>query len=95
LDKKEFPAWQELEVVLNRKVKNLNSGVYFDLFELFFGGLDRVLKKLQLKILPSSLKENLNKDTRVVMNDWVLKMYAKDRREIYRKRYSDRLGGVL
>ncbi|MBU1165168.1 hypothetical protein KKA15_06455 [Patescibacteria group bacterium] len=45
---------------------------------------EKVAKKIQLMIMPNKLKSLANKDTRVVINDQILKFHENDRREIYR-----------
>jgi len=45
---------------------------------------EKAARLIQLLILPKKLKELVNKDTRVILNDQVLKFHDNDRREIYR-----------
>jgi len=49
--------------------------------------LEKYLKKLQHNHLPENIKQLANKDTRVVINDDVLKFHIQDRRQIFRERY--------
>jgi len=42
-----------------------------------------IFKNYQMKIMPTKLKELANKDTRVVINDCMLKFHDNDRREIF------------
>ncbi|MFH1565028.1 MAG: hypothetical protein ABIC82_04215 [bacterium] len=51
--------------------------------------LEKFSKKVQSKFMNSRLKEMANKDTRVVVNDGVLKLFAVDRREEYMKRWME------
>lgn len=44
-------------------------------------------KKIQLKIMPVDLKQMMNQDTRVVVNNQVLKFHRQDRREEYLKKF--------
>lgn len=53
--------------------------------------LEKFSKKIQLKFMNSKLKEIANKDTRVVVNDGVLKLFAVDRREEYMKKWMETL----
>jgi len=71
------------------------SGFYRDTVDLFVGGLEKNLKAWQLRKLPIALKKGMNKDTRVTINDQVLKLHSKDRREEYRRRWQERLEIVL
>jgi len=45
---------------------------------------EKAAKLIQLTILPKKLKALANKDTRVVINDQILKFHDNDRREVYR-----------
>lgn len=48
-------------------------------------------KKIQLKIMPVDLKQMMNQDTRVVVNNQVLKFHRQDRREEYLKKFKQSL----
>ncbi len=49
--------------------------------------LERQLKKLQWRKFPPTIRELANKDTRVVINDDVLKFHVDDRRQVFKDRY--------
>jgi len=85
LDK--MPNWTEVVTENNLMIKRENSVFYRDVIDLFVGGLDVNLKNYQLKVMSPVLKELMNKDTRVVVNDGVLKLISNDRREYYRNLY--------
>lgn len=91
--KKYLPNWQPIESAGRRDLGNGFSFFYYDLIDLLFGGLEKDVKKLQLKKLPSSLKNLMNKDTGVVINDQVLKLHVKDMRKEYRKKWEEGLAG--
>jgi len=89
-----LPNWQPLEEVRRRQITNPASGrttFYRDLVDLFIGGLEPQAKSLQLKILPLELRELMNKDSRVVINDKIIKLHANDRREEFKKNYELRI----
>lgn len=48
-------------------------------------------KKIQLKIMPVDLRQMMNRDTRVVVNEKVLKFHRQDRREEYLKKFKQTL----
>lgn len=54
------------------------------------GFLEPIFKKVQLKALPRAIKEMANKDTRVVVDDKILKFHTNDRREEYRKKWEEK-----
>lgn len=79
-----------------QSVQRRNSGkglasFYDDTVDMLLGGLEPNAKKFQLNRLPNNLWNIMNKDTRVVINDQVLKLHVKDRREEYRKLLQDKL----
>ena len=85
-----IPNWQKTrnsqDMILAKK-----KLFYKDVLDLFFGGLENTFKKIQLKILPNDLREAMNKSTRVVINDSVLKMHVFDRRKIFIDKYKKNL----
>ena len=56
--------------------------------------LEKYAKNLQLRILPLSYKRIMNKDSRVVINDKVIKLHENDRRRMYQKKYLELLGDL-
>lgn len=59
--------------------------------ESFGNILERMARKFQMRILPKGLRDIVNIDTRVVMNDKVLKFHQEDRREEIRERFIKKL----
>lgn len=56
-----------------------------------FNFLERLAKKIQLKILSPKLRKMANKDTRVIINDKMLKFHSNDRRKHYQKNYKSKI----
>jgi len=77
---KALPNWEQLIVSPHRNIGKCPSFVYREIIDLFIGGLEKQFKNLQLKILPNDLRKLMNTDTRVVINDDILKLHVKDRR---------------
>lgn len=52
------------------------------------GGVrEKLLRWLQLRLLPKELQELRNKDTRVIINDQMIKTHSNDRREYYKEQF--------
>ncbi|MBU0636946.1 MAG: hypothetical protein ABH818_01585 [Patescibacteria group bacterium] len=80
-----LPNWQ-----LNNTSECCQTGqllfkFYHNFIDLFFCYLEQRFKTLQLKILPQKLKNMKNNDTRVVINDQIIKLHSNDRREKYNR----------
>ncbi|MBI4135229.1 hypothetical protein HY477_00640 [Candidatus Uhrbacteria bacterium] len=56
--------------------------------------LERILKSVQLRILPASLKALANQEAGVVISDEFLKFHANDRRAHFRQEFSRRFAQV-
>ncbi len=56
--------------------------------------LERRYRRFQERVLPEKLRRLANQDTRVVMNDAVLKFHENDRREEFRQKFAARLQEV-
>ncbi len=66
---------------------------FFETWLRLFGNMpERMARKFQMRMLPKNLKEIVNIDTRVVMNDRFLKFHQEDRREEIRERFIKKLG---
>ena len=62
------------------------SRFYRDVVDMFFGGLERRIKEIQLEIMPRQIKDIMNIDSRVVASDKIIKLHVNDRREEYRSK---------
>lgn len=70
-------------------IKNLGELIFINKF------FHKVLKKLQLKYFPEKIKKLMNKDTRVMINDDILKMHTIDNRKKYYTLYKENLDNLL
>ncbi|MBI2459603.1 MAG: hypothetical protein HYV53_03570 [Parcubacteria group bacterium] len=84
-----LPNWRPIYPVKQRQIKPVLGEFYHDLADLLLGGLEPQFKALQLKLLPWRLKNLMNQDSRVVINDKIIKLHANDRREEYRGKYEE------
>lgn len=80
-----LPNWQSAHITKRRIVKPMVGNTYSDIVDLLIGGLEKELKKFQLKILPRKMQKIINKDTRIVVNKSTIKLHIKDRRQKYRE----------
>ena len=55
---------------------------------------ESLARKFQLKIMPSKLKEMMNKDSRVMVNGKLLKFHLEDKRENYLKLWRSKLNEI-
>ncbi|MCK5320715.1 hypothetical protein KAJ61_05005 [Candidatus Parcubacteria bacterium] len=82
-----LPNWLPAYSGRARDVGSSFSDFYRDFIDMLIGGADSLLKKIQLRIMPNVLHRQMNIDTRVVVNDKILKLYVNDRREEFRGKY--------
>lgn len=59
--------------------------IWVRFFESVLGKFENASRRLQLKIMPSQLKELMNKDTRVMVDKRMIKLHTKDRRLTFQK----------
>ncbi|MBI3963523.1 MAG: hypothetical protein HY341_00840, partial [Candidatus Kerfeldbacteria bacterium] len=57
--------------------------------------IERTARVLQQRILPAHLRAMANRDTRVIVNDHMLKFHDKDRRDQYRQAFERRFRSVV
>ncbi|MEK7203438.1 MAG: hypothetical protein AAB653_03925 [Patescibacteria group bacterium] len=83
--------WQK-QICLNKQiVRSKMFQFYYNAIDLFIGFLEQRFKTLQLKLLPQKVKSMMNRDSRVVVNDQIIKLHINDRREEYNKNYELRI----
>ncbi len=93
--KEYLPNWQPVKMGRRRQAGQGLSKIYHDIVDLLLGGLEQSVKRWQLKKMPDNLKNIMNKDTRVIVNNKVLKLHIKDRREEYREKYLQKMNKLL
>jgi hypothetical protein len=82
-----MPNWTEVMTANSSLVERENPVFYRKVIDFLLGSQEVNLKKYQLRVMAPALKELMNKDTRVVVNDGVLKLISNDRREFYKNLY--------
>jgi hypothetical protein len=76
------PAW---------RVAPTSWSYFFYIF--IFWWWEPILKKIQIKIMPPDLRQLANQDTRVILNDQILKFHGReDKRQEYSKLWQEKLG---
>jgi hypothetical protein len=89
---KTLPNWEKrLAGSARRDAGRGPEQFYHEVVDLFFGGLEQWFKGLQFKLMPKNLQIMMNKDTRVVINDKILKLHTNDRREEYREQFMKKI----
>ena len=86
-----LPNWRPVKTGGNRHVRGKESK--FNLLNLL-NNFENKFKKLQLNLMPAGLKELTGKDTRVVVNDKVLKLHVNDRRGEYRNKFFNKMDNL-
>ncbi|KKR21657.1 MAG: hypothetical protein UT48_C0005G0030 [Parcubacteria group bacterium GW2011_GWE2_39_37] len=83
--KKYLPNWQP---ILSFTKKTAATGkLYYKVVDFCLGWLESGCKNLQHSLMAKELKEKMNLDTRVVINDQLLKLHSNDKRQEYNDRY--------
>ncbi len=93
--KDEFPNWKMVKSG-HRYFTEKGSNFLIKFF-LFFLGLpgEFFLKKIQIWKFAKIIKDNMNRDTRVVVNDDILKLHVTDRRKKYKRKFIEKLYEVF
>jgi len=84
-----FPNYFYQEISNKRKIKIINNNFYKKNWELFFGGLEQRMKKIQLKIMPNNLLKLASQKKGVILTDSIIKLHLNDRRDEFSKRYNE------
>ncbi|OGF37243.1 hypothetical protein A2531_02750 [Candidatus Falkowbacteria bacterium RIFOXYD2_FULL_34_120] len=79
--RKIFSNWIPHKSVYFRDAGKPFPRVYHDIIDLFFGGLSYKLKNWQIRMMPDILRQMMNRDKRVIVQDGILKLHVNDRRE--------------
>lgn len=91
----EIPNWFPININYRRKI-NSDFKIVKNFFELIFSLIpEKYYKKLQLKILPPRIKELQNLDTRVVINDKMIKLHDNDKRQQFQQLFDNKLNQIL
>jgi len=98
---RELPNWQPLQPLsehllsINQKIHQIPAfaemakKIFVNFWIKFLNSLELLAKKLQLKIMPPQIKNLANQDTRVVINDGVIKLHPLDRRQFFQEKHQE------
>jgi hypothetical protein len=86
----QLPNWEKYKSQ-KRQVKDFMPRIGSKIMDILFGWLERPAVLLQLKFLPADLRALMNRDSRVIVNDKMLKFHKNDRREEYNKTFRERM----
>lgn len=92
--KKKLPNWQPANIPEGKRAGRRWPKFYHLITGLLFGGLENAARGFESRIMPREMKEMMNKDTRVVVNDEVIKLHVKDRRKEYSEKHRNRLSAI-
>jgi hypothetical protein len=82
-----LPNWQSSEVSHRYDAGQGFFWFYRDVVDMFLAGLERRIKEFQMEIMPRQIKDMMNMDSRVVVNDKIIKLHVNDRREEYLEKF--------
>jgi len=89
--KEYLPNWLARGLNYRRNTGRGFSKFYRETVDLFLGGLEKRMKKLQLKIMPVKMIGDMSQGANVVINNKVIKLHTKDRREEYREKFNKKV----
>lgn len=91
-----YPNQFSKEVRADRKSK-IVAKITQGIFKIPFLGdyLHSFLRELQIKIIDRNLKSLINVDTRIIVNEKMLKFYPNDNRELFFKRWQEKVHNIL
>lgn len=74
------PNWKRNKKGTRHEIKPLLSNIYTKVWDLFFYPFERSVYKFQMNRFPLEIKRLANQDSRVVINEEIIKLHTNDRR---------------
>ena len=90
----EFPNYFSQEISAKRKIKEFSNNFYKRNCDVLFGGLEKTIKKFQLKIMPENLLRLIPEKKGVIVGDKIIKLHLEDRREDFLKKYNENISKI-
>jgi len=90
-----LPNWQPIQTVRQRTIPSINSKLYYLIIGFVLNGFSGLAKKLQYTVMAKQLKDKMNQNTEVIINDQMLKLHTTDRRQNYYQKYITKLQEVM
>jgi hypothetical protein len=91
---RDFPNYYPQKISNKRNIKKFTNSFYKKNLELFFGGLEKTIKQIQLKIMPKNLRNLAPKRKGVIITDKIIKLHLGDRREEFLKKYNEKISKI-
>lgn len=89
--KRQLPNWEPIAINARRNAGKKFNGLYYRFMDFFLGWAEKYFKLFQLRLLPEEIIKIKNIDSRVMINDAIIKTHSNDRREEYDKLYKLRI----
>lgn len=79
------------------KLSKIFSNIFSNIIspKLFNRWLDDFYRSIQIRIIDRNLKSMVNVDTRVIINEQMLKFHADDRREMFLKQWKEKTSKII
>lgn len=86
-----LPNWQTTIHNYRRFINKTKPKLWHIIIEKILGWLENLAKKFQYKVMAETIKNSMNKNSQVVVNDHVLKLHTEDRRQLFHEKYLNNL----
>jgi hypothetical protein len=86
-----LPNWEATKPLAPKKDGSALFRLLKNTASFLFSPFEPLARIIQKKIMPPDMKILMNKDTRVVISDKIIKTHINDRRELYRKLWREKI----
>ena len=90
----QFPNYFIQNISEKRQIKSFNNNFYKKNWELIFGGMEKQIKKFQLKIMPKNLLNLIPEKKGVLVSNKIIKLHLNDRRNEFLKKYNENISKI-
>lgn len=89
--KDKLPNWFPAIQGTRHEIVSFPDNIFFRLIDLIFSKLEKFMQKWQINHFPPEIKILMNKDTRVIASETIIKLHTNDRREYFRGKFLEKL----